>query len=435
MSRDFDISLKYMKNGRMAFVLFWLKLSDVMDVALWDPSDYQDENNYYNDDYWHCDFYSGYGHDAIEEDALNEKSCVQVLGILVNKADEEIMELEADASLKKEIAGDENFLSVELLKNKKRAERLHDIVKPLWNSCFQLIQKQTEIMIIQRSIPPADELRKLMYRSKHRKLKAKKNFALMKNNEFQDPKAKSSADKLATRNSEEKALSNFKFVGCSIEVPEKIIRPLPGKPAQKADMEIRDKEGDGANSFVNAHTYATEKNINHLNGQSGTQKPSSAPDKVKKRRNPTKSEKLQNALVKDSSASTYGEKAGSKGRKKRRNIDLEVIFEEQVIECSFTDKSKVLNSSLESPGMGTKIAEMVKPADTILDSRLDALKQVTEDSSCIQKARRKEVADMKKIDSRTQLQKEGKRTNVCGRTKISGARAAETELTISEHTS
>ncbi|KAL2483053.1 uncharacterized protein Fot_44497 [Forsythia ovata] len=221
------LSLSLSQNGGVLKLFtvenYRLKFSAVMDFALWDPSDYQDENNYYIDDYWHCDFYSGCGHDAIEEDALNEKSCVQVLGILVKKADEEIMELEADAvillsqltwadkdwsdlcsatlrekidhldisvqSLKMEIAGDENFLGVELLKNKKPAERLHDIVKPLWDSCFPLIQKQTEIMIIQRSIPPADELRKLMYRSKHRKLKAKKDFALMKNNEFQDPPA------------------------------------------------------------------------------------------------------------------------------------------------------------------------------------------------------------------------------------------------------
>ncbi|KAL2320721.1 hypothetical protein Fmac_029690 [Flemingia macrophylla] len=46
-----------------------------------------------------CDFYIGCGRDVIEEDALNEKSCVQVLRILITKADTEIEELERDLLL------------------------------------------------------------------------------------------------------------------------------------------------------------------------------------------------------------------------------------------------------------------------------------------------------------------------------------------------
>ncbi|KAI4300815.1 hypothetical protein L6164_034149 [Bauhinia variegata] len=45
---------------------------------------------------WQCDFYYGYGRDVIEEDALNKKSCVQVLRILIKKGDIEIEELEKD---------------------------------------------------------------------------------------------------------------------------------------------------------------------------------------------------------------------------------------------------------------------------------------------------------------------------------------------------
>ncbi|XP_022864914.1 uncharacterized protein LOC111384813 isoform X3 [Olea europaea var. sylvestris] len=378
-----------------------------MDFALWDPSDDQvaDENNYYIDDYWHSDFYFGYGHDAIEEDELNEKSCIQVLRILVNKANEEIMELEGDVvilqskltwsdkdwcdlcsatlkekidhlnismlTLKKEISGDEHIFGVELLKNKKPVERLHDILKSLWDNCFLLEKNQTGISIIRRSIKPADEIRISMCCSEHRKLKAKKGFTRMKKTKYQGP-------------SEDPELRRIKH--------------------PKA-------EEDAVSSILNAHTYATEKNINELNGQSETQKLSSSPDK--------------NALVKDSSASTCEEKAGSKGSKKKRNINIEFI------QCSFTDKSEVLISSLDSQGMETKLAETVKPADTILDTQLDVKKQVTEDSSSIQKARRQEVADTKKIGSRIQLQRERKRTNVCGRTKITEARATATELTIS----
>ncbi|CAJ1912940.1 unnamed protein product [Sphenostylis stenocarpa] len=59
--------------------------------------------------YWspqhECDFYFGCGPDVIEEDALNMESCVQVLRILITKADTEIEELERDLLLlQKELA-------------------------------------------------------------------------------------------------------------------------------------------------------------------------------------------------------------------------------------------------------------------------------------------------------------------------------------------
>ncbi|CAK7342672.1 unnamed protein product [Dovyalis caffra] len=56
-----------------------------------------------------CDFYFGYGFDVIEEEALNEKHCVQVLRVLIKKADTEILELEQDLlSLQTELAWVEN---------------------------------------------------------------------------------------------------------------------------------------------------------------------------------------------------------------------------------------------------------------------------------------------------------------------------------------
>ncbi|XP_027350816.1 uncharacterized protein LOC113861911 [Abrus precatorius] len=61
--------------------------------------------NYSQHNVWQCDFYFGCGHDAIEEDALNEESCVRVLRILITKADSEIEELEKDLlSLQNELA-------------------------------------------------------------------------------------------------------------------------------------------------------------------------------------------------------------------------------------------------------------------------------------------------------------------------------------------
>ncbi|KAK1576217.1 hypothetical protein Q3G72_011960 [Acer saccharum] len=123
---------------------------------------------------WHCDFYFGYGCDVIEEDALNEKYCIQVLRILITKTDTEINELEKDlVSLQSELAWaeyeewpdiccnalrkkiDSLHISVRNLKNKdknnmgihlsiKPAESLHEIINALLGDLFQETVKQNE---------------------------------------------------------------------------------------------------------------------------------------------------------------------------------------------------------------------------------------------------------------------------------------------------
>ena len=107
--------------------------------------------------------------DVMEENALNEKSCVQVLHILISKADTEIYELEQDlVSLQSELAWgedeewsefchnaltekincldisirglrntNENDVEVQLLMHREPAEGVHEIVKALLRNCFQ----------------------------------------------------------------------------------------------------------------------------------------------------------------------------------------------------------------------------------------------------------------------------------------------------------
>ncbi|XP_022966245.1 uncharacterized protein LOC111465964 [Cucurbita maxima] len=77
-----------------------------MDGDLWDwPYDqgfsYSDagESSYSVESGWQADFYFGYGRDVIEENAMNEKYCVQVLKILIRKAASEIDDLEEDLVL------------------------------------------------------------------------------------------------------------------------------------------------------------------------------------------------------------------------------------------------------------------------------------------------------------------------------------------------
>ncbi|KAL5059287.1 hypothetical protein RYX36_030891 [Vicia faba] len=137
-----------------------------MDWDLWSPSS---DLVSYDGDYseilkWHCDYFGrGCARDEIEEDALNAESCVQVLRILITKADTEIDELEKDLlCLQNELSWTENEqwpeiccsalterinqldvavtalksdhvddTEVQLLLHSKPAETLHEILKVL----------------------------------------------------------------------------------------------------------------------------------------------------------------------------------------------------------------------------------------------------------------------------------------------------------------
>lgn len=123
--------------------------------------------------------------DVIEEDALNEKSCVQVLRVLISKADTEIEELEKDlVILQSELAWAENRewseicstslrekincldisiqslknenerdINVHLLMRREPAERIHEIIKVLLRRyCLENDeQEQRPVIIIKQS--------------------------------------------------------------------------------------------------------------------------------------------------------------------------------------------------------------------------------------------------------------------------------------------
>ncbi|WCJ33426.1 hypothetical protein M5689_014788 [Euphorbia peplus] len=80
-----------------------------MDWDLWSAAYDPEDHNFSTPLDWQLDFYFRCRRDAIEEDAVNEKCCIQVLRILISKADTEIDELEQDLIfLQSELAWIEN---------------------------------------------------------------------------------------------------------------------------------------------------------------------------------------------------------------------------------------------------------------------------------------------------------------------------------------
>ncbi|CAL2272187.1 unnamed protein product [Prunus armeniaca] len=148
---------------------------------LWDSPDHQvaPGSTYGAESGWECDFYFGCGRDLIEEDAINEKCCIQVLKILITKADTEIDELEKDlvalqselawaeheewseicgCALREKIAWldistrnlrskDENNNDVQLLMHREPADNIHGILKALLRKYFPEKDEQTPEVI------------------------------------------------------------------------------------------------------------------------------------------------------------------------------------------------------------------------------------------------------------------------------------------------
>ncbi|CAA0812775.1 Unknown protein, partial [Striga hermonthica] len=125
-----------------------------------------------------CYLSFGFQRDVIEEDILNEKACIQVLQIWIDKADDEIKKLKGDITmlqcqllwddeewsktcssalrekidylniliqiLKKEIAEDSPLQGIQILQPDKVAERLYVLVKPLLDNHLSGKSMKTE---------------------------------------------------------------------------------------------------------------------------------------------------------------------------------------------------------------------------------------------------------------------------------------------------
>ncbi|XP_015074348.1 uncharacterized protein LOC107018392 isoform X1 [Solanum pennellii] len=103
-----------------------------MDLFIWGPPYFQDENSFPTNSLAQ-NFYFSQRLDIIEEDALNEKCCVQVLEILIAKADTEIAKLEDDiVMLQSQLARtDEKWLDMSIAALNKKIDRLGSLITAL----------------------------------------------------------------------------------------------------------------------------------------------------------------------------------------------------------------------------------------------------------------------------------------------------------------
>jgi len=104
--------------------------------------------------------------DVIEEEALNEKSCVQVLRILIKKADTEILEFEQDLlSLQTELAWVENEDWPDICCNalREKIDFLDISIKNLTSKDKNEIE--VRLLMYTQPVETLDEILKVLFRN------------------------------------------------------------------------------------------------------------------------------------------------------------------------------------------------------------------------------------------------------------------------------
>ncbi|XP_057506295.1 uncharacterized protein LOC130789534 isoform X1 [Actinidia eriantha] len=304
------------------------------------------------------DFYFGCGHDVIQEKASNEKSCIQVLRVLITKANTEILELEEDLitlqsqlawadetwsdicsaalrekvdcldilirSLKNTNVQDEHDFGVCLLLRRESAEKMHEILKALLENYFHQQDEQSVIS----DIPTEDP-----------SLKTEEN----------DIAEKGKCESTIVEDSRSDAL-----VQATDDSSEK-------KELSKLDMISNRKDR------LKTHSSASKDRSLVLNSSLRI---------AQKGRNFPKRIKPDSASSLDASKYAIGPKRKNKFSMKDSNVS----GNEEVNKQNSTDQTIILESYLQRGGRESTISETVEPADDIVELRSSASQDVSEES-------------------------------------------------------
>ncbi|KAG8372002.1 hypothetical protein BUALT_Bualt12G0021400 [Buddleja alternifolia] len=388
-----------------------------MDLSLWDPPDdhgyptlsSSNQSRYDTEDHWNYYFSLGYGRDMIEEDVLNEKSCVQVLRKLIDKADEEIIKLEEDivmlqcqlawvdedwskqcsGALGKEI-GDLDILvqirkeitdahfNVQVEPRRKRSYIVKETViskakdtqhrfeneGKVANSYLE--SRETEIKIsetVQSIYQPADVI--LASQLDHVK-------------QLTEDSSKTRKSKAYTHAINKNPVSQKPSVGIIIRETNKVHERTEAMEAPATDK--CDVEGVPVNSSLPMKdVHRLTLNDLHIIARKR---------KMRRYSNLRKKElqKLLGLEPRDSCSLVplpplQPFNPMVEMRKRRDTVKEVVISKAKDPQHRFENEGKVANSYPESRETETKISETVQPADVILSSQSDHVKQLTEDSS------------------------------------------------------
>ncbi|TYJ49487.1 hypothetical protein E1A91_A01G137100v1 [Gossypium mustelinum] len=385
-----------------------------MAFDLWGTSFTEEENSPFIQPEWPYDFYFGYGIDMIEENALNEKSCIQVLRILIAKADTEIDELEKDLvllqselvwaeheewhdiccnalrakincldiSIRKLRNKDENDIEVYLLMHTEPVEKLHEIMKALLKSFYNEKHEQNEQS--QDVVPDSrsGSLEQSAALHKNQKLNSSDSCFIAKeenNGPNVTPKENFTSSNPSMELEVKKANSSETLANADVkDLMPHFLLPAAGQFDEKSIITLLDLET--TKKLKESGRSLKDKNVvQHFSLKS-----------AQKRKNNLYRTKVKDAAaqcVNDSDLDASKHSAGRLNKKKKTSSSsLKIVSEEATMHTSISAADMlILDSSSNSTGMTGDLTKKVKEeqtADIIAnDLGLIAHKQMIGDSS------------------------------------------------------
>ncbi|KAF3647246.1 putative glycerol-3-phosphate dehydrogenase [NAD(+)] 1, cytosolic-like [Capsicum annuum] len=342
-----------------------------MDLFIWGPSYSQDEYSFPANKLAQNSYFSQ-TLDIIEEDALNEKCCVQVLEILITKADTEIAELEDDiVMLQSQLdRTDEKWLDKCVAALNEKIDHLSSSITALKNE-----NVQASGVHLQTNRKPSEKIHEIL------------GTPLIK---FSSPQDKQPADSTlgspklaadvlikveATDDYDLKDLETVEMnVGLTVQADVTV--QTPSVVQEENHQEINEQEehtntkGSCTKALVWAGDESTLKDLNE----------SDIPGKqidASKQENPSHLKNFACAVLKSARTKPLRDKAQLCGTSKRK-INMSDDFSEDGLMQQSSNDVITINSSPEVEE--TSIGEGPKLAGAILVTSVTAVKQQPEDS-------------------------------------------------------
>ncbi|XP_060184746.1 uncharacterized protein LOC132614339 isoform X2 [Lycium barbarum] len=339
-----------------------------MHLSIWDLPYTGDENSFPANNLAQ-NFYVNQKLDTIEEDAINEKCCLQVLEILIAKADTEIVELEDDiVMLQSQLArADEKWLDMCIADLNKKIDHLGSLITALKNE-----NVQCSGVHLQTNRKPSERI--------HEKLETPlRNFSSTLDKQPANSTLGSSKLAAAVRMKFEatddhnlKDMETVEING-SFSVQANVTVQIPSVVEERNHQETDEHTITKGSSAKESH--ASEKFTTKVLDKSDI------PAKLinaSKKESPSHLNNFACAVLKSASTKPLKGTAHSCGTTKRKINTSEDILEDEVMQQRSTDERIIINSSPEIEETST--GKEPKPAGAILVTRLSAVKQEPRES-------------------------------------------------------
>ncbi|XP_059308882.1 uncharacterized protein LOC132060041 isoform X2 [Lycium ferocissimum] len=339
-----------------------------MDLSIWDLPYTQDENSFPANNLAQ-NFYFNQKLDTIEEDAINERCCLQVLEILIAKADTEIVELEDDIVMQESqlARADEKWLDMCIAGLNKKIDHLGSLITALKNE-----NVQCSGVHLQTNRKPSERI--------HEKLETPlRNFSSTLDKQPANSTLGSSklaaAVRMKVETTDDHNLKDTETVGMngSFSVQANVTVQTPSVVEERNHQKTDDYTITKGSSAKESH--ASEKFTTKVLDKSDI------PAKLisaSKRESPSHLNNLACAVLKSASTKPLKDKAHSCGTTKKKINISEDTLEDEMMQRRSNDERIIINSSPEVEETST--GKEPKPAGAILVTRLSAVKQEPRES-------------------------------------------------------